>query len=81
MRVSRASCNPACLCSLDIRNAAAAACPTLRVCSLALQLVRLVMDNTGGELLSDLNQGMFPPFAKYTDRQDIIRYGQKICGT
>jgi hypothetical protein len=37
------------------------------------QMVRIVLDNTNNQLLRSLNEGMFPPFDPYNNRQDVIR--------
>jgi hypothetical protein len=38
-------------------------------------MVRVVMDNPNNALLRSLNEGMFPPFDPYNNRQDVIRCG------
>ncbi|WIA28982.1 hypothetical protein OEZ86_011499 [Tetradesmus obliquus] len=42
------------------------------------QVVRVVMDNPNNALLRSLNEGMFPPFEPYNNRQDVIRWTSRI---
>lgn len=50
------------------------ACACVTACRYVVpQVVRVVMDNPNNALLRSLNEGMFPPFEPYNNRQDVIR--------
>ena len=45
----------------------------------AHEVVRLVLDNVDGDLLSSLNGRLMPPFSPYTGRGDIVKFSSRVA--